>query len=414
MRRLKRAIVVAGLVQVLFYLHWPLSEGGGRSKTIITALDACGRVASVDGGNATSHFCSDEHEHAVKYCAGSNRVLPRDDNKFSHFSKTRPYSLLSESMRPSLPECSSLTDYLSSFKYGQRRWHNATDEEDESVPSIFEPRGCYAPAVPPPKGKVCSILNQYSSVIFHGDSLSRHLRLAVYMALRGNYTHTPFMDLDDVATKCNCDGLFSENSLCRNTEPYFRDQTNINDIPGNLCPGSNFSIGKVMNSPFMELKGKVNKGKHIRWDEIECYRPSYKGLLLVMQGGLHWKMNATETYEQMIRPILLHPKYRDCVNRQKVRTIWLSATAQSKELDERFPHQSRTSVLAFERKIQSLLDAEKFAEGITTLDWWSLTADSPTSDGLHSLTDVNLAKAAQVLYLADRWPFFKFGRSEID
>ena len=164
----------------------------------------------------------------------------------------------------------------------------------------------------------------------------------------------------------------------------------------------------------MELKGKVNKGKHIRWDEIECYRPSYKGLLLVMQGGLHWKMNATETYEQMIRPILLHPKYRDCVNRQKVRTIWLSATAQSKELDERFPHQSRTSVLAFERKIQSLLDAEKFAEGITTLDWWSLTADSPTSDGLHSLTDVNLAKAAQVLYLADRWPFFKFGRSEID
>ena len=412
MCRLKRAIVTAGFVQVLFYLDWPLSGAKRRRNMIIADLDACGRVANVDDGNATSPFCSDEHERAVKYCAASNQILPRDDNKALHFSKTRPYSLLSESMRP-LQECSRLADYLSSIKYGKRRWPGATDE-DESVPSIFEPNGCYAPAVPPPKDKVCSILDQYSSVIFTGDSLSRHLRLAVYMALRGNYTHTPFMELDDVATKCKCDGLFSESRLCRNTEPYFNDQTNINDIPGNLCPGSNFSIGQVANFPFLERRGQVNPGKNIRWDEIECDRPTYKGLLLVMQGGLHWMMNATETFEQMIRPILDHPKYRECVNRQKVRTIWLSATAQSTKLDERFPHQSRKSALTFEQKMQSLLDASQFAEGITTLDWWSLTADSPTSDGLHSLTDVNLAKTAQVLYLADRWPFHKFRRSEVD
>ena len=408
MRRFVKHAMCAGLVQVIFYLHWPLSESRRRRNIRSTTLDVCGRVVGVNHGNATEKvFCSDEHERAVKFCSTGNQIRPQDDNNMAFFlPKARPYSLLSMPMHP-LPKCSSVAEYQSSIKLGSRRWLNATDN-DESVPSIFEPHDCYAPVVPPSKGKVCEILDQYSSVIFHGDSLSRHLRLAVYMTLRGNFTYTPFMTLDDVATNCKCDGIFSESRLCRKSEPYFEDQTNIHDIPGNLCPGSNFSIGQVMNAPFFERRGKVNPGKYIRWDEIECGLPTYKGLLLVLQGGLHWRMNATETYENMIRPILDHPKYRDCFMRQKVRTIWLGATAQSAKLDERFPLQSRTSALAFGRKIKSLLDASEYAEGIITLDWWNLTAESPTSDGLHSLTSVNLAKTAQVLYLADRWPFHKF------
>ena len=73
--------------------------------------------------------------------------------------------------------------------------------------------------------------------------------------------------------------------------------------------------------------------------------------------------------------------------------------------DTYLPEPERSAVLEFEREIQAELGASGYRDEVVTLDWWNLTKDSPTSDGLHSMTDINLAKASQILYLADRWPF---------
>jgi hypothetical protein len=39
------------------------------------------------------------------------------------------------------------------------------------------------------------------------------------------------------------------------------------------------------------------------------------------------------------------------------------------------------------------------SEDVLYLDWWNMTKDSNSDDGLHSMMDVNLSKASQVLYL---------------
>ena len=144
----------------------------------------------------------------------------------------------------------------------------------------------------------------------------------------------------------------------------------------------------------------------LSWADVTCVPPTYKGLLLVMQWGLHSKMNATSTYEKYLTPVFEHPSFKECVRLGKARVIWLAPTAQSPKLDERYPHQARPAVIEFEREIPARLGASGYRdEVVVTLDWFNVTKDSPTSDGLHSLEDINLAKASHILYLADRWPF---------
>ena len=81
--------------------------------------------------------------------------------------------------------------------------------------------------------------------------------------------------------------------------------------------------------------------------------------------------------------------------------------AQSTALDDSFPNQSRNNVLIFNSEIKELFIFAGMTPGrdVVFLDWWNLTKDAQSSDGLHYLSDVNLAKAAQLIYLAKLWPF---------
>jgi hypothetical protein len=49
----------------------------------------------------------------------------------------------------------------------------------------------------------------------------------------------------------------------------------------------------------------------------------------------------------------------------------------------------------------------KLGKDVLVLDWYNMTSDAPSSDGVHSLSDVNLAMAAQILYLIEHWPWPK-------
>jgi hypothetical protein len=73
--------------------------------------------------------------------------------------------------------------------------------------------------------------------------------------------------------------------------------------------------------------------------------------------------------------------------------------------DEQFPHQSQENAIKFNEKMEVLIrmSGAPRADNIMFMDWWNLTTNDQTLDGMHSLSmDVNLAKAAHLLYLMER------------
>ena len=380
-----------------------------------------------------SKFCSDEHERAVEYCSrgGNNKVRTREGQNIPRvlsWGEIRPYSIISpslileeETVSLLLPRCQNVNDYLYAIKYGERIWpynnNSQQNNDDDAKPSLFNPHRCHVPSIPPPPSNTCDILNQYSHVIFHGDSLTRHLRQAVYMSMRGDYiTGGVMTNATHVLEECKCDGQFSEAKVCRTFDNYFDDTMEPRDIiPGSdgdvkLCPNASFAFGKREMSPYLTRKGQIDPGKSIDWDSIDCIDDTYKGIFIVLQGGSHWKSNSTETFANLIQPVITHHKYRECSCLGKVRLIWLAMNAQSSALDVPYPQQSREKALLFNEEIrQSFIDVGFVPnnEDVLIIDWWNMTADAQSSDGLHYLSDINLAKAAQILYLAGNWPFPK-------
>lgn len=58
--------------------------------------------------------------------------------------------------------------------------------------------------------------------------------------------------------------------------------------------------------------------------------------------------------------------------------------------------QSRERALEFNKKMAKYWSTQSFP--VTTLDWWNMTKESMTSDGLHSVSEVNLLKATHLLH----------------
>ena len=71
---------------------------------------------------------------------------------------------------------------------------------------------------------------------------------------------------------------------------------------------------------------------------------------------------------------------------------------QSRELDSMYPWQARERAAAANARVA---DVALRGWGVQPVDWMSLTRDAPTSDGVHSLSDVNLAKATVLMRLLE-------------
>ena len=80
-------------------------------------------------------------------------------------------------------------------------------------------------------------------MVFHCDALTCHLRQAVYMAIRGDFTHGGIMsDSEEVRATCVCDGQFSEDPMCRAEDSgYFNAQVNVRDV----CPPRLWVLGNA-------------------------------------------------------------------------------------------------------------------------------------------------------------------------
>lgn len=400
------------------------------------------------------NFCSREHALAVQQCSppGSNTVLhfrkeiqetvpfsvqqvkaeqlqrlPSSSSSSLEYTSTSPLRLL--------PKCQTLSDFLDSIKYGTRVWDQNVSPEDmynlsdstqlEKRPSRFVPSKCHVPVFPPSPDEICNIMNRFSHVYMDGDSLSRHLRQTLIMVIRGGEWSKGAIMTNNSETNdlCSCDGQYSENYKCRQFDDYFKSpMISPVDIPRwnrNNNSSSNTYTGlcnNLMNARTIENLSDARKSifqlgysetlrrkSDIPWDQIQCESESYRGLFLTVQGGLHFQNNATITFLTKVYPIMSNPTYLKCLELNKVQLVWIGATAQSRLLDSEYNHQSREYAIEFNQEMKSLIlnSGLPGSEKIIFMDWWNMTADSQSSDGLHSLMDINLAKVSQLLYLMD-------------
>ena len=80
--------------------------------------------------------------------------------------------------------------------------------------SVFHPKGCSIRQYTPESA--CDTFNKFTKVIIMGDSLSRHLMIALSIVFAQDLQYagiphtTPYRRVE-----CSCDGLFSESGGCR-------------------------------------------------------------------------------------------------------------------------------------------------------------------------------------------------------
>ena len=153
-----------------------------------------------------------------EYCHTSNFVRDRGDSYSSRITQEyQPYSILPQTFQALSSHatiCDSVYDTMHAISAGRRHWINVTHQalssmERERVPSYFIPAHCNLP--PLTAWQLCDFMNQYSHIITIGDSLTRHLRAAFFMALLDNLIDGGMVQPDghvnpDEFYGCRCDG----------------------------------------------------------------------------------------------------------------------------------------------------------------------------------------------------------------
>lgn len=343
-------------------------------------------------------------------CQVTNLVPLRGDKINAEFSQARPWSISQGSFPMTAtgdaPACTSVPALLGAVKLGKRVWVGEEEEgplgplQRQETFSVFHPFGCSIPAYS--EAEAAAVLGRFDVVALHGDSLTRHLFQAMLVVLGGDEVSGGVPNMIERDKKhCRCDGMFSEAAGCRSwyqPEQHFFQNYQIPAAPALYYGGSKrLGDGRVLN-----LCGGAK--------------------LLVMQGGVHFECNTQSTLDNLIFPQLeavvraAAKCDKDSANPARIDLVWLAHSAQSRALDSKFPRQSRDTLtvanaeiaLAMHVKWKQMLAAAVLESGpfmhemhLHILDFMNLTSDAQTSDGFHSLTDVNVAKAFALLRLSE-------------
>jgi len=333
-------------------------------------------------------------EEDIAFCKapGRNLVWPRVDNQLVRFEIERPLSITNDTYASFHSRPVANSDELSyAVKFGKRQWRDPLHINSEQHVSYFLPAKYDIPSLS--SSESCSILSQYSHILMLGDSLSRHVRQAIFILLRNNFVSGAIISSNKHGAinpydTCRCDGQFSETNKCRQNNGFFNDCT-PRDL--DLCRYLNDTEQFQFTYQFKTINVPPKT-----WELANCTDPQSRGVLIYFQGGIHYSSDVNSTIQQLIEPVTNQTGFKDCLKYGKVHVIWSTYTAQSRTLDKRYPKQSRESALIFNDGMEEYWAEQSFP--VITLDWWNLTADSQTADGFHSLADVNLMKATQLLH----------------
>lgn len=325
-------------------------------------------------------------------CKAINAVLHRNSEYgIVDESSVRPWTLHQKTyavIEEAQPLCSDADELLASLQRGTRlnTGGNHSDlEMEEASLTWFSPNTCsfrwYS------KEEVCQILGRFSHVHLVGDSLMRHVGQAFFMLLRDDYKYGALpiqLGNSEVYDNCRCDGQFSEHPLCRVRGMSFTDQRQYG-----VCSSTHvqpFALTYSGGSPTLESVAACSKD----------VRPSF----MLVSGGGHHKSDATQTIQQLVEPTMSVVKEAmlACPN-VTFHVAWMGLGAQSRLLDDRYPHQRREVITIVNNDLAQYWQEQY---NVKTFDVWNLTKNAPTSDGVHYLTDVNLVKALYVLNYMDQ------------
>jgi hypothetical protein len=351
------------------------------------------------------HLPNDTH---LSFCEANNFLPQAGETVIARtVNNTARFSIRKQDFQPthSVP-CGTSNELIQAIAMGHRRWDdnvenaNLTLRQKQDYPSTFIPAQCYIPYYEPEQ--ICNVLNRFSLVLIHGDSLSRHLQGGLLMALRGDVVKGSIVSSNPEMYKCKCDAQFSEHPKCRlNDGLYNRYQP----YKLGLCPNLGNDT-QQFESVFRT--NRLHRGVY-KFPGVNCTSTESKGILVIVQGGLHMKFNHTTTYNSLIRPFFADPRFRTCAEQKKAIFIWTAYTAQSPEYDDKFPLQKLEHGLKFNAGMDKIFRSNMINAPV--VDWLNFTIGAQHSDGLHYAAQVNLFKAQHLVALADRlWKekrFFK-------
>jgi len=337
------------------------------------------------------------------FCEANNFIPQAGEAVIERTAKnTRRFSIRREDICPqSLLEgvptspCETVDDLLYAISNGERRWDDDVEtrgltlREKEDHPSSFVPSRCYIPYFSPEE--ICRVLNRFSHVVIQGDSLSRHLQGGFLMALRDNYINGSIVSSNEQMYKCACDAQFSEHPACRLNNGMYNL---YHPYRLGLCP--NLEVEGQYESVFNI--NRLHKGVY-KFHGVDCTLPNSRGILVIVQGGVHLSFNAQSTYARLISPFFQDPKFRLCAEHGKAMFIWSSYTAQSPDYDDKYPLQKLSRGLKFNGEMAKIFRRERV--NVTTIDWLNFTVGAMHSDGLHYAAQVNLFKAQHLVALVD-------------
>jgi hypothetical protein len=335
----------------------------------------------------------------IKFCQDNNFLnMYQDQPSFRSKNSSRPYSIHSMAFhRHHTRFCESSEELLSAIKFGRRSWGNYDKsnidiEQKEQLSSYFIPFGCDIPYLT--SKQYCDVANMFHHILILGDSQSRHLHQAMLMIYRNDVIQgsiQPAFTGLNVQHRCHCDAQFSPSKNCRPIDMgIFREFR-----PYQLHTCHHLQIDNQATQAYAVNR---NGKQTYNYEAINCSAPDYKGLLLYLQGGVHYKWKASKTFRGIWRKIITHPNIRECAKYRKLIMIWSGYMSQSPVLDRRFQEQSMSKGLIFDSEIEKKL--QRFGFSVPTLSWINLTLGSTKTDGLHFMTDVNLERAQHLMILA--------------
>ena len=326
-----------------------------------------------------------QYERDDANCSVTNIVLDRTNND----AIVHPYSVSNFTFANfHKRSCSSLDETQLAIRNGTRKWVNGIHEslpplEKQKFPSYFVPFGCNLQFNSPVE--ICETLNKYSHFILQGDSLSRQMMQGLLILLTNDLALGGTSKYLAIQDECMCDGQFSEHKLCRE---YVNYPTGIH-----VCEASRDIESKSVKIS-VDLQ-KKNVGSML--ENVNCSGPNERGIIYTLQGGAHHGVNPESFFRARIQPLLNNPNFIKCRELKKLKLIWLSYGAQSRELDDKYPHQSRENGILFNSAIERELKRQ--IEDVVIVDWLWLTSEAQTSDGFHFLTDVNIVKANLFIHI---------------
>ena len=240
---------------------------------------------------------------------------------------------------------------------------------------------------------MCTVFSQYSSILWEGDSLTRHLTSGLLMLLNENFRHgatmVPWFGLG-AYDKCACDGQFSESLVCRNNKYH----TNFSTSEGLCIDVENFA------RPLFGL----NMENEYPYDVYFCKAAKERKPVSILIGhAIHFRFNFERFLKQFFAAKLSNISAASLKCKADVKVIVLGGSATSKLLWDRYRDQRDEYPIAFNKLAREYIDSH--TTGVEFFDSFSIAVEaieSRSSDGVHLLSDANAMKVMVVLNLMNK------------